>query len=98
MSESKVIDSGAKIIEPSESFIDVYADVATITAFTSQGDDCVNICFMRDFITSTIDASGIPNAATISLKKVASITMSESRARALYNALGGALKVEGGSK
>ncbi|HIB8767077.1 TPA: hypothetical protein ACWX6F_001296 [Serratia marcescens] len=96
MAESKSHPKPVKIIDKSEDFIDVYAESAAITAYESQSGRLVNLCFMRDFITSYADEDGQPSSAQVTLRKVASLTMTEVRARGLYEALGAALKIEGG--
>ncbi|UYU05114.1 hypothetical protein OHY99_05580 [Serratia marcescens] len=98
MGESKLPPKPVKIIDKSESFIDVYAESAAITAYESQSGNLVNLCFMRDFITSYSDEDGQPSSAQVTLRKVASLTMTEVRARSLYEALGAALKMKGGEE
>lgn len=88
----------AKFVEEAENFIDVFAEIASITTYESQSGSLVNICFMRDFITPYFDDNGQPSSSQLSMKKVASITLAENRAKALYEALGSALKIQGGGK
>lgn len=88
----------AKIIEKAESFIDAHAEVATITTYEAQSGSLVNLGFMREFIDSYADENGQPSSSQVKLRKVASITMTDARARALYEALGLALKIKGEEK
>ena len=81
-----------KVIEAAENFVDVNAEVVAITGFDSQSGNVLNICFMRSFVTTLADEDGQPASAEVGLRKVASVTMSVSRARALHSALGKALE------
>lgn len=80
-----------KVIESSDNFVDVNAEVAAITAYGSVSGNVLNICFMRNFVISMTDESGEPSSSEVVLRKVASINMSIPRAKALYVALGAAL-------
>ncbi|AVU50547.1 MULTISPECIES: hypothetical protein [Enterobacter cloacae complex] len=98
MAGSYAMTKPVKVIEVSESFVDVYAEVAAITTYEAQSSSHVNFGFMREFIESYADENGQPSSSQVVLKKVASITMTDARARALYDALGLALKVKGEEK
>lgn len=98
MGDSMDTVKNVKFVEEADSFVDVFAEIASITTYESQSGSLVNICFMRDFITPYFDDGGQPSSSQLSMKKVAAITLSDDRARALYEALGSALKIQGGGK
>ncbi|AXY31198.1 hypothetical protein [Klebsiella aerogenes] len=98
MGDSMDTAKKVKFVEEADGFVDAFAEVASITTYESQSGSLVNICFMRDFITPYFDESGQPSSSQLYMKKVASVTLDISRAKALHEALGAALNKKGGGK
>ncbi|ENR6004719.1 hypothetical protein ACEWM3_004945 [Klebsiella pneumoniae] len=98
MGDSMDTAKKVKFVEEADSFVDVFAEIASITTYDSQSGSLVNICFMRDFISPYFDENGQPSSSQLYMKKVASVTLEISRAKALYEALGAALEKQGGGK
>ncbi|HBL7109604.1 hypothetical protein [Serratia marcescens] len=71
---------------------EIYSELAAITGYKTPGGSFINIAFAAPSVVNYTNEKGQPGASKVVLKKVGSVTMTTSRAEALYESLGKAIK------
>lgn len=80
------------VIESDSGSRDYYADVAGVIEYKAEGQDYVNFAFLSNKVVHLMTSEGIPANANVTLKKVASVTMTLERALALQDILNDTLE------
>ncbi|ELI7902393.1 hypothetical protein ACJQ64_003573 [Yersinia enterocolitica] len=79
-------------IERSSTFVDIFAELSTITGYDTPAGSFVNISFINSHVIPLVNDLSFPESSEIEFHQVAAVTMLRSRAEALHLALGKALE------
>ncbi|MBK5075195.1 hypothetical protein I2492_19590 [Budviciaceae bacterium CWB-B4] len=74
-------------VTEAKSFVDTFADIGGVSGYSIDGVDYVNFSFIKHACIPHLDDDGQPFGSTLSMEKVASITMTKRGAQAMYGIL-----------
>ncbi|CAI0731977.1 Uncharacterised protein [Serratia plymuthica] len=75
------------VIESDEGSRDYFAEIAGVIEYKANGQDYVNFAFLSNKVEHLMTSAGQPATANVTLKKIASVTMTLERAMALQDIL-----------